>query len=76
MAIFGKNGIIWKKEVDFAKKLLVWQYNKAGSVLPDEAVLAAHAQKIVEEAHVTAKKTGTTVFEILKEKVKDFINKK
>lgn len=71
MAIFGKNGFVWKQEIAFAKKLLVWQYEKSGTALPDETAISAHAQKIVEDAHMIAKKSGQTVLEILKNKVKD-----
>ena len=48
MAIFGKNGFVWKQEVTFAKKLLVWKYEKSGTALPDEAAILDHAKKIVE----------------------------
>ncbi len=71
MAIFGKNGFVWKQEVGFAKKLLVWQYEKSGAALPDEAAISAHAQNIVADAHMIAKKSGSTVLEILKNRVKD-----
>ncbi len=73
MAIFGKNGFIRKQEVAFAKKLLAWQYDKSGIALPDEAAMSAHAEKIVEDAHRVAKKSGSNVLEILKSKVKDII---
>jgi len=76
MVIFGKNGFIRKQEVAFAKKLLVWQYEKSGSALPDEIVISAHAEKIVTEAHMIAKKSGNTVLEIVKNKIKEIKNKK
>ncbi len=71
MAIFGKNGFIWKQEVAFAKKLLVWQYEKSETALPDEAVIMAHAEKVVADAHIIAKKSGNNVLEILKTQVKN-----
>ncbi|MDA3791383.1 MAG: hypothetical protein PF503_23150 [Desulfobacula sp.] len=71
MAIFGKNGFIRKQQVAFAKKLLVWQYEKSGTALPDEAVISAHAEKIVDDAHMIAKKIGSNVLEILKKQMKD-----
>ncbi len=71
MAIFGKNGFIRKQEIAFARKLLVWQYEKSGTALPDEAVVSAHAEKVVEDAHRIAKKSGSNVLEILKTQVKD-----
>jgi len=71
MAIFGKKGFIWKQEVAFAKKLLVWQYEKSGTALPDEAAITAHAEKIVDDAHMIAKKSGNNVLEILKNQVKE-----
>jgi len=70
MAIFGKNGFIRRQEAAFAKKLLVWKYENSGTVLPDEATLSAHAEKIVEDARVIAKKSGTNILEILKDTIK------
>jgi hypothetical protein len=74
MAIFGKNGFIRKQEVAFARKLLVWKYNQSGTALPDEKALSVHAQKIVDDAHVIAKKSGSNVLEIMKDAVKDMKN--
>lgn len=71
MAIFGKNGFIRKQEVAFARKLLVWQYEKSGTALPDAAAISVHAEKIVDEAHMIAKKSGSNILEILKNQVKD-----
>ena len=71
MAIFGKNGFIRKQEVAFAKKLLVWKYEKSGTALPDEVAILDHAKKVVEDAHMIAKKSGNNVLEILKNQVKD-----
>jgi len=71
MAIFGKNGFIRKQQVAFAKKLLIWQYEKSNTALPDEKVISAHAEKIVDDAHRIAKKSGSDVLEILKNQVKD-----
>ena len=73
MAIFGKNGFVWKQEVVFAKKLLVWKYEKSSTVLPDEVVLSAYAEKVVDEAHIIAKKNGNNVLEILKDTIKNII---
>jgi len=71
MTIFGKNGFVWKQEVAFAKKLLTWKYEKSGAALPDEAAIMDHAKKIVDDAHMIAKKSGSDVLEILKNQVKD-----
>jgi len=76
MAIWGKNGFIRKQEVSFARKLLIWKYNQTGTALPDEKALSAHAQKIVDDAHVIAKKSGSNVLEIMKDAVKDMKNRK
>ena len=76
MAIFGKNGFIRKQEAAFAKKLLIWKYNQSGAELPHEKALSAHAQKIVDDAHVIAKKSGSNVLEIMKDAVADMKNKK
>ena len=75
MPIFGKLGFIRKQEVEFAKKLLVWRYEKSGTPLPGEASITAHAEKIVDDAHVIAKKTGNNIFQILKETVKNIKDK-
>lgn len=71
MAIFRKNGFVWKQEVAFARRLLVWQHEKSGRTLPDEAFISAHAEKIVADAHVIAKRSGSNVLEILKTTVRD-----
>ena len=76
MAIWGKNGFIRKQEVSFARKLLIWKYNQSGTALPDEKALSAHAQKIVDDAHVIAKKSGSNVLEIMKDAVNDMKNRK
>jgi hypothetical protein len=76
MAIFGKNGFIRKQEVAFAKKLLVWQYEKSGAALPDIKVISAHAEKVVDDAHLIAKKSGKNIVEIMKDAVKEIKNKK
>jgi hypothetical protein len=71
MAIFGKNGFVRKQEVAFAKKLLVWKYEKSGTALPGEKAISAYAEKIVDDAHIIAKKSGYNVVEIIKNSVKD-----
>ena len=71
MAVFGKNGFIRQQEVAFAKKLLVWKYEQSGTALPDKAAISAHAEKVVEDAHRIAKKSGSNVLEILKDTIKD-----
>ena len=76
MTIWGKNGFIRKQEVSFASKLLIWKYNQSGIALPDEKALSAHAQKIVDDAHVIAKKSGSNILEIIKDAVKNMKNRK
>ena len=71
MAIFEKIKFIRKQEVAFAKKLLVWKYEKKGMALPDEKALSAYAEKIVDDAHIIAKKSGSNVLEVMKDKIKD-----
>ncbi len=75
MAIFGKNGLVRKQEVAFAKKLLVWKYEKSGTMLPDEAALSTHAKKVVDEAHIIAKKNGSHLLDIIKDTVKNIKNR-
>lgn len=76
MAIFGKNGFIWKHEVAFARNLLVRQYEKSHAALPEETVISSHAEKIVDTAHIIAKKSGRNILEIVKDAVADIKNKK
>ena len=75
MVIFGMNGFIRKQEVALAKKLLVWKYEKSGTALPDDTAISAHAEKIVKDAHIIAKESGSNVLEILKHRVTDIKNK-
>ncbi|EMS80745.1 hypothetical protein [Desulfotignum phosphitoxidans] len=72
MAVFGKNGFIRQQEIAFAKKLLVWKFQKTGTALPDDALLSAHAEKIVADAHVIARKRGKNILEIVKHQIDDF----
>ena len=72
MAVFGKNGFIRQQEIAFAKKLLVWKFQKTGTALPDDALLSAHAKKIVADAHVIARKRGKNILEIVKHQIDDF----
>ena len=76
MALLGKNGFVRKQEIAFARRILVWKYEKAGMALPDESILASYAEKIVDDAHVIAKQRGKNVWEIIKETVRDFMNKR
>lgn len=71
MTIFGKNGIVRKQEIAFAKKLLVWKYENSGTPLPDDAALSAHAESVVKDAHAIAKKRGGNILEILKDAVNE-----
>jgi len=71
MAIFGMKGFIRKQEVAFARKLLVWKYEKSGTVLPGPKVISDHAEKVVEEAHLIAKKSGKNLFDIMKDAVRE-----
>jgi len=74
MAIFEKFKFIRKQEVAFARKLLIWKYEKSGTALPDETAISAHAQKVVDDAHIIAKESGSNVLEIVKDKIKDIKN--
>ena len=71
MAIFGKNGFVRKQEVAFAKRLLVWKYEKSGTVLPDDAAISAYAEKIVDDAHIITKKRGSNILKIMKDTIKN-----
>ncbi len=76
MAVFGKTGFIRKQEIAFAKKLLIWKYENSGTVLPDEAVLSRHAEQVVDDAHIIAKKSGSNLIDIIKDSIKNIRNKK
>ncbi|MFO7912583.1 MAG: hypothetical protein R6V15_10515 [Desulfotignum sp.] len=71
MTVFGKNGFIRQQEVAFAKNLLAWKYENAGTAVPDAATLQAQAENIVADAHVIAKKRGSNILEIVKKQIKD-----
>lgn len=75
MALFGKNGVVRQQEIAFAKKLLIWKHENAGTALPDEAALRDLAEKIVADAHEIAKKRGRNILEILKTQINDIKNK-
>lgn len=74
MRLFGKNGIVRQQEIAFARKLLVWKFDNAGTAIPDETVLRSMAEKVVADAHAIARKRGHNVLEILKTQVKDLKN--
>ena len=71
MSFFGKSGFIRQQEKAFAKKLLVWKYEKAGASLPAAGDLDLQAGRIVEEAHRIAKQSGGNLLEILKDLAAD-----
>ncbi len=75
MAVFGQNGFIRQQEIAFAKKLLVWKFQKNGTALPEDALLSAHAEKVVADAHVIARKRGKNILEIVKQQIDDFKNR-
>ncbi len=75
MAIFGKTGFIRKQEVAFARKLLIWKYENSGATVPDDAALSIHAKKVVDEAHIIAKKSGSNLLDIIKDSVKNIKRK-
>lgn len=75
MALFGKNGFVRKQEIAFAKRLIVWKYEKAGITLPDDSVITTYAEKIVDDAHVVAQKRGKNIWDIIKEAVRDLMSK-
>lgn len=75
MAIIEKLGFVRKQEVAFAKKLLIWKYEKAGLALPEDEIISAHAEKVVEDAHRIAKQSGRNLLEIIKNTAKDFKKK-
>lgn len=74
MSLFAKNGIVRQQEIAFAKKLLAWKYENAGTPVPDDGVLRSMAEKVVADAHGIARKRGRNVLEILKAQVKDLRN--
>jgi hypothetical protein len=60
-------GFIRKQEEKFARKMLELRYRQEGLPLPDEAALAEHAARVVDEAHRIAKERGGNVLSIVKE---------
>lgn len=66
---------IRRREEALALRYIVWQYQKQGISLPNEALLNQKAVQIVEEAHRIARERGKNIFDILKELAADFIKK-
>ncbi len=60
-------GFIRQQEENLAMRFLNWQYQKLNMPRPDDAELASQAAKIVDEAHVIARKRGRNVLAIIKE---------
>jgi hypothetical protein len=71
-----KMGFIRQQEEKLAVRFLSWQYEKLKKPIPDEAELANQAVKIVEEAHVIARKRGRNVMSIIKDLIADIKNGK
>ena len=69
-------GFIRNQEEKLAAKFLRWQYEKQKLSLPAEADLMTQTVRIVDEAHRIARERGGNLFEIMKELVRDFLNKK
>ena len=51
-------GFIRQQEQKLALRFLKWQYQKLAKPLPGDAVLAAEAARIVDEAHRIARQRG------------------
>jgi len=68
-------GFIRHQEEKLAAKFLRWQYEKQKLPLPSEVDLMTQAARIVDEAHRIARERGGTLFEIMKELVRDFLKK-
>ena len=69
-------GFIRNQEEKLAAKFLLWQYDKQKLPLPAEVDLTTQTIRIVDEAHRIARERGGNLFEIMKELVRDFLNKK
>lgn len=64
-------GFIRQQEERLAVRFLVWQYERMNLPVPPIASLEKQAAKIVEDAHIIARKRGRNVVAIMKELVEE-----
>jgi hypothetical protein len=69
-------GFIREQEEKLAVKWLKWQHQKMGHVMPDDAALEQHAERIVDEAHRIAREKGRNIYSIMKELINDLKKEK
>jgi hypothetical protein len=73
-------GFIRKQEEKLALRLLIWQYGKKNTPLPQLSELQRQATLVVDQAHEIAARRGHNVISIIKEVAGDisgdFKNKK
>lgn len=68
-------GFIRQQQVRAAMRLLSWQYQRTGVVLPPEDELERRASALVDDAHRIARERGKNVLAIMKELVEDLKKK-
>ena len=64
-------GFIRHQEEQMAMRLLVWQYQRSNTPVPDAQELNRLAAKLVEDAHRIAKDRGKNVLSIIKDLAND-----
>ncbi len=64
-------GFIRHQEEQMAMRLLVWQYQRSNTPVPNAQELNRLAVKLVEDAHHIAKDRGKNVLSIIKDLVND-----
>jgi hypothetical protein len=64
-------GFIRRQEEQMAMRLLVWQYQRSNTPVPNAQELNRLSVKLVDDAHRIAKDRGKNVLSIMKDLVND-----
>jgi len=64
-------GILRRQEKRLAIRLLSWQYKRVNLSLPAIEELERQADRLVDDAHRIARKSGRNVMSIIKEMIAD-----
>ena len=64
-------GFIRRQEEQMAMRLLVWQYQRSNTPVPNAQELNRLSVKLVDDAHRIAKDRGKNVLSIIKDLVND-----
>lgn len=64
-------GFFRHQEMQLAKRLLIWQYQKTKTVMPEDKQIEESAARFVDDAHKIAARRGKNVLMILREMISD-----